>query len=631
MSGVVVSDRDNDLAVDDLRQEIQKLRQELGFERQLIHILENIRSTSKVLINACRCNQTGHFARLQNYHKFNTVYDGLKSSPDGSALRLHQSLNSGVLDPLLNQSNAIDTDISATNDNNDNTNHTDDDNHHNLNSEDRENEENVDEEVSESPNSPPQSTCTPYTCYACDQDFDTQSELDVHTESVHLNGDESFVDDTTYQCDKCYQLFDTEDQLVRHWRLKHRQKRLFDCDQCPYKTLAEKYLLRHKQNNHTTGSPRRVRPMRRAVTLRKGSPLRSPLRKGSPLRIPLRKGSPLRSPRISPRVISNAALLENNLLQSTPKKAKKSINDLSPSKRSFSDESSTNGSPKRRSQRSTARLTIEKNFRLITELMQFTDNTNANTTPNPNSKAVKTLKSFSAPMTVHLPPMTPSAKRIASNTSLGIGMSDGKRDYRCTHCRCLFPTELKLLNHLSYKHGMLSFVCHMCGYKTSKKFYLERHMSIHTDAKPFQCDECDKFFKTRGILLTHKRQTHSPLKRFSCDLCDYKTSNKNSLTTHRSRHSTQKPFRCDVDDCGKYFKTSICLYQHKNVVHSSDRFECIYPECSRVYHCKKALQQHIAIHEVVVPYKCGINGCVKNFKEKRSLKRHQQSIHKHEI
>ena len=42
----------------------------------------------------------------------------------------------------------------------------------------------------------------------------------------------------------------------------------------------------------------------------------------------------------------------------------------------------------------------------------------------------------------------------------------------------------------------------------SSSEYLKRHMRIHTNEKPYECDVCDKAFRRSDVLKTHKRTQH---------------------------------------------------------------------------------------------------------------------------
>ncbi|CAG2107042.1 unnamed protein product [Medioppia subpectinata] len=311
------------------------LRQEITRLRQLIDILDNIRIYSLPLINDCHCQRQSSPARLQKYRRFNAIYEDLKASHLRSPIKRnnhHPIIISGaiaaandgracsVVDTGGDDSTDITVEIVSVADDNDQQSDVDvvDTKHCDLNveTETDENEENI--AVDPNPNVPPltqwpplpinttatDSTCAIvgalYTCYECDHDFPTQLDLDVHTERIHLTGDEAVgVAVHSYVCDKCYEVFDTEDRLHRHFSQRHRTKRLFGCDQCPYKTLSEKYLLRHKAGYHSPrGSP-----------ARKASPYKSPQRLRSPPK--LKHRSPQRSPQKSPRSVdTNAALVE---------------------------------------------------------------------------------------------------------------------------------------------------------------------------------------------------------------------------------------------------------------------------------------------------------------------------------
>ena len=58
--------------------------------------------------------------------------------------------------------------------------------------------------------------------------------------------------------------------------------------------------------------------------------------------------------------------------------------------------------------------------------------------------------------------------------------------------------------------------CKICGKKISVLSNLKVHMRIHTNEKPYACEECDKKFRESGQLKSHQRQDHSGEKPFQC-------------------------------------------------------------------------------------------------------------------
>ena len=61
-------------------------------------------------------------------------------------------------------------------------------------------------------------------------------------------------------------------------------------------------------------------------------------------------------------------------------------------------------------------------------------------------------------------------------------------------------------------------------------------MRIHTNEKPYECDVCDKAFRTSGGLTQHKR-IHTKEKPYECHVCDKAFRQLGTLQKHmRTQH-----------------------------------------------------------------------------------------------
>ena len=67
---------------------------------------------------------------------------------------------------------------------------------------------------------------------------------------------------------------------------------------------------------------------------------------------------------------------------------------------------------------------------------------------------------------------------------------------------------------------------------TYAKRDLSRHKPIHTGAKPFKCDLCEKGFTESGKLIKHK-QSHTGEKPIKCDLCEKGFTESSKLPRHK--------------------------------------------------------------------------------------------------
>ena len=83
------------------------------------------------------------------------------------------------------------------------------------------------------------------------------------------------------------------------------------------------------------------------------------------------------------------------------------------------------------------------------------------------------------------------------------------------------------------------------------------------------CDICNKSFSTVGNLKRHK-MIHSETKPFKCNQCDYKCNQKHSLTKHQLAHLKVKPFVCK--QCGYSSSTRSNLTRHKKSKHQNNLY-----------------------------------------------------------
>lgn len=56
--------------------------------------------------------------------------------------------------------------------------------------------------------------------------------------------------------------------------------------------------------------------------------------------------------------------------------------------------------------------------------------------------------------------------------------------------------------------------------------------TIHSDTRPYKCDECDKSFKTKDKLTRHISYIHSEFRNFKCNQCDKSFKTKDTLNSH---------------------------------------------------------------------------------------------------
>ena len=194
--------------------------------------------------------------------------------------------------------------------------------------------------------------------------------------------------------------------------------------------------------------------------------------------------------------------------------------------------------------------------------------------------------------------------------------------------------------------------CTICDKICSSKQKLEKHMALHTNEKPFTCDECAKNFRFEEQLNQHKI-VHSEIKPFSCH-CGVQFTVRNSLKRHQLRiHSKDKESNTDNESegdgngettenytelsvnitrgqrtcnvCEKILSSKQALEYHM-IRHTGKKpFMC--DLCDKSFFAEAQLNQHMFVHSESKPFSCY---CGVQFTVRNSLKRHQQHAHNQE-
>lgn len=178
----------------------------------------------------------------------------------------------------------------------------------------------------------------------------------------------------------------------------------------------------------------------------------------------------------------------------------------------------------------------------------------------------------------------------------------------CPICGKIFSGRDKMSRHrqiIHFKDQIRPFICSICGFSCISKDVLRKHLIVHSNERPFQCLECDKSFKLKGILTVHIKAVHVGERNFICGICGCGFKNKRQLNIHMVTHSIETPFKCEY--CPASFKLKRNRKTHEIRMHCGtnqgeikltkpkkemkNRFQCSL--CCVTFYTRKQVAKHI--------------------------------------
>ncbi|XP_038591177.1 zinc finger protein 699-like isoform X1 [Micropterus salmoides] len=204
----------------------------------------------------------------------------------------------------------------------------------------------------------------------------------------------------------------------------------------------------------------------------------------------------------------------------------------------------------------------------------------------------------------------------------------GRMPFQCAHCGLRFNTDSDLLSHERVHTGEKPYLCAECGRTFAQKSNLMRHFNfLHSESrneKKHSCSECGKSFKEKGALRKHQRKNHlRELFRHPCSYCG-KMMSASALARHNLIHSGERPFKCTVPECDRYFRSTSEVKRHVLIHHTTERpYKC--NVCGKGFVKMCYLNVHAKIHSGEKPFVCHI--CGKAFPKIYSMHRHKKLVH----
>ncbi|XP_076007732.1 uncharacterized protein LOC143001811 [Genypterus blacodes] len=202
---------------------------------------------------------------------------------------------------------------------------------------------------------------------------------------------------------------------------------------------------------------------------------------------------------------------------------------------------------------------------------------------------------------------------------------DSKNCFKCDDCDKAFKYKSTLDSH-KQTHNPL--YCEACMKLVRDEDALAMHKISHT---PFQCNHCEENFPVFKALHKHYIDVHNPTEPFTCTHCQMAFTSLKRFIRHEWKHTGYQPFQCP--HCSKRFRSYSDIVEHQKKHTKAYPYLCW--ECGKKFRHSVTLTRHVErVHHSGEPvpekptptFTCA--QCGKTFTSRRCLLKHDNFHHK---
>ncbi|XP_033726162.1 zinc finger protein 26-like isoform X2 [Pecten maximus] len=190
--------------------------------------------------------------------------------------------------------------------------------------------------------------------------------------------------------------------------------------------------------------------------------------------------------------------------------------------------------------------------------------------------------------------------------------------FSCQGCGRGFQLETQLEEHYKKYLWNKTFKC-----KQNGNHHLNAHTNeVHQSMANFDCKHCGMNFRNENSYKEHFAKEHGEGNPFQCELCDRDFKSRLGLKLHMMGHTGERPHVCSI--CGKGFRQKISLLTHIKKHNDEDVHSC--NVCNDKFRTPVLLRNHLATHtrvranRIIPCVRCG-----KQFKDERFYMKHMET------